>query len=107
MVGISTTELGFKSNSYAFLTKGFRLVVLEEVIIADLDGNKKILNSDILLPFFGLAQNLGPILDFGLNISNHHIEVNYPYFETNVKGIYAVGDVAKYEGKLKLNNIFW
>ena len=76
--------------------------VLEEVIIADLDGNKKILKSDILLPFFGLAQNLGPILDFGLNISNHHIEVNYPYFETNVKGIYAVGDVAKYEGKLKL-----
>ncbi|MFK7968483.1 MAG: NAD(P)/FAD-dependent oxidoreductase [Rickettsiaceae bacterium] len=76
--------------------------ILEEVIIADLDGNKKILKTDILLPFFGLAQNLGPILDFGLNISNHHIEVSYPYFETNIKGVYAVGDIAKYEGKLKL-----
>ena len=76
--------------------------ILEEVIVADLDGNKKILKADILLPFFGLAQNLGPILDFGLNVNNHHIKVDYPYFETNVKGIYAVGDVATYEGKLKL-----
>ena len=76
--------------------------ILEEVIGADLDGNKKILKADILLPFFGLAQNLGPILDFGLNVNNHHIKVDYPYFETNVKGIYAVGDVATYEGKLKL-----
>ena len=76
--------------------------ILEEVIVADLDGNKKILKTDILLPFFGLAQNLGSILDFGLNINNHHIKVNYPYFETNIKGIYAVGDVAAYEGKLKL-----
>ena len=76
--------------------------ILEEVIVADLDGNKKRLKADILLPFFGLAQNLGPILDFGLNVNNHHIKVDYPYFETNVKGIYAVGDVATYEGKLKL-----
>jgi len=76
--------------------------ILEEVIVADLDGNKKILKADILLPFFGLAQNLGPILNFGLNISNHHIDVTPPYFETNVKGIYAVGDVANYPGKLKL-----
>ncbi len=76
--------------------------ILSEVILADLDGNKKTLIADILLPFFGLTQNLGPILDFGLNISNHHIKVNYPYFETNIKGIYAVGDTATYEGKLKL-----
>jgi thioredoxin reductase (NADPH) len=76
--------------------------ILEEVIVADLDGNKKSLKADILLPFFGLAQNLGPILDFGLNINMHHIKVDYPYFETNIKGIYAIGDVASYEGKLKL-----
>jgi len=76
--------------------------LLEEVIVADLDGNTKSLKADILLPFFGLAQNLGPILDFGLNINNHHIRVSYHYFETNIKGIYAVGDVATYEGKLKL-----
>jgi len=75
---------------------------LEEVIVTDLDNNAKILKADILLPFFGLSQNLGPILDFGLNIKAHHIEVNYPYFETNIEGIYAIGDVATYSGKLKL-----
>ncbi len=75
---------------------------LKEVIVANLDCHKKSLEADILLPFFGLAQNLGPILDFGLNIKTNHIEVNYPYFETNIKGIYAIGDVATYKGKLKL-----
>jgi len=75
---------------------------LKEVIVADLDGNTRDLKADILLPFFGLAQDLGPILDFGLNIDAHHIKVDHPYFETNIKGIYAVGDVASYEGKLKL-----
>jgi thioredoxin reductase (NADPH) len=76
--------------------------ILEEVIVSDLDGNAKPLKADILLPFFGLAQDLGPILDFGLNIKTHQIMVNYPYFETNIPGIYAIGDVAGYEGKLKL-----
>ncbi len=75
---------------------------LKEIIVADLDGNKKSLKADILLPFFGLAQNLGPILDFGLNIKAHHIEVKQPYFQTNIEGIYAIGDVATYPGKLKL-----
>jgi len=76
--------------------------ILEEVIVSDLDGNMKHLKADILLPFFGLAQDLGPILDFGLNIKTHQIMVNYPYFETNIPGIYAIGDVAGYTGKLKL-----
>lgn len=75
---------------------------LEEVIVADLDGNKKHIPVDILLPFFGLAQNLGPLTEFGLEIKGHHIKANYPYFETNIQGIYAIGDVATYEGKLKL-----
>lgn len=75
---------------------------LKEVIVADLDGNKKTLAADILLPFFGLSQNLGPISEFGLEEKAHHIKVNHPYFETNIPGIYAVGDVATYEGKLKL-----
>jgi thioredoxin reductase (NADPH) len=75
---------------------------LEQVIVADLDGNKKSIDADILLPFFGLAQNLGPLLEFGLDIKNHHIIVKQPHYETNIPGIYAVGDVATYEGKLKL-----
>lgn len=75
---------------------------LKEVIVSDLDGNKKLIEADILLPFFGLAQNLGPLLEFGLNIKNHHIIADQPHYETNIPGIYAVGDVATYNGKLKL-----
>lgn len=75
---------------------------LRNVILGDLDGQEKSVEADILLPFFGLKQDLGPILDFGLNIKNHHIEVSLPYYQTNIDGIYALGDVASYEGKLKL-----
>lgn len=76
--------------------------ILSEVIVSDLDGNKKSLEADVMLPFFGLAQKLGPILDFGLETKNNHIQVSLPHFETTIPGIYAVGDVATYEGKLKL-----
>lgn len=76
--------------------------MLKEIVVTDLDGNKKLIEAEILLPFFGLLQSLGPLLNFGLGIKNHHIIVSHPYFETNIKGIYAVGDVATYDGKLKL-----
>jgi len=75
---------------------------LKEIIVADLDGNKKYLKADILLPFFGLSQNLGPILEFGLDVKGHYIKSDYPHFETNIPGVYAVGDIATYPGKLKL-----
>ena len=58
--------------------------------------------ADILLPFFGLSQELGPILDWGLNLKLHHIEVSTPHYETNISGIYAIGDIANYDAKLKL-----
>ena len=76
--------------------------VLYRVILSDLDGNKKSIDTDILLPFFGLAQNLGPLQEFGLDIKGHHIISNQPNYETNIPGIYAIGDVATYDGKLKL-----
>ncbi len=76
--------------------------ILKEVVIADLDGNKRNIAADILLPFFGLAQNLGSLLEFGLNVKNHHIQADYPHFETNIPGVYAIGDIATYDGKLKL-----
>ncbi len=75
---------------------------LQEVVVADLSGNKKSLKADILLPFFGLSQNLGPLLGFGLEIHGHHIKTNYPHFETNIPGVYSVGDIVTYPGKLKL-----
>lgn len=75
---------------------------LEAVELKDLDNNRKILEAEILLPFFGLAQELGPILEWNLSYKTNHIMVTPPYFETNKEGIYAIGDVATYPGKLKL-----
>ena len=75
---------------------------LTSVIVSDLDNNTKTLDADILLPFFGLTQQLGPIAKWGLNLKSNHICANPPYYETNIPGIYAIGDIATYEGKLKL-----
>lgn len=75
---------------------------LKQVSIIDLDGNTKNIEADILLPFFGLSQDLTSVASFGIEVKNHHIKANYPYFETNIKGVYAVGDVVSYDGKLKL-----
>ena len=57
---------------------------------------------DYFLPLFGLSPKLGPIADWGLNISKSAIEVNTLDYSTNIPGIYAIGDVNTYPGKLKL-----
>lgn len=75
---------------------------LEKVIVSDLDGNIKELDADILLPFFGLATDLGPIKDWGLNFETFHIKTDQSNSQTNAEGIYAIGDVATYPGKIKL-----
>lgn len=75
---------------------------LNKVVVENLQGGTRELDADILLPFFGLKMSLGPILDWGLNIESHHIKVEGAHYETNIPGIYAVGDIASYEGKIKL-----
>ena len=60
------------------------------------------LKSDYVLGFFGLIMQLGPIANWGLNLNNKTIEVDTEKFETNQKGIYAVGDICTYPGKIKL-----
>lgn len=55
-----------------------------------------------LLPFFGLTMKLGPIADWGLNLTENLISVDTARFETNVPGIFAIGDINTYPGKLKL-----
>jgi thioredoxin reductase (NADPH) len=57
---------------------------------------------DYFLPLFGLSPKLGPIADWGLNINKSAIEVNTFDYSTNIPGIYAIGDVNTYPGKLKL-----
>lgn len=59
-------------------------------------------NCDYFLPLFGLSPKLGPIADWGLNIDKNAIEVNTIDYSTNVPGIYAIGDINTYPGKLKL-----
>lgn len=75
---------------------------LQEVVVKDLDGNSKALEADYLLPFYGLSMELGPIADWGLNIDKKHIAVDPATMATNLDGVYAIGDIADYAGKLKL-----
>ncbi len=57
---------------------------------------------DRMLPFFGLTMKLGPIADWGLNLAENLIPVDTEKFETSMPGIFAVGDINTYPGKLKL-----
>lgn len=75
---------------------------LDAVIVRSLDGVRRRIEADFLLPFFGLAMSLGPITDWGLNLERNHIAVDPATAETSVPGIYAAGDIAHYKGKLKL-----
>jgi thioredoxin reductase (NADPH) len=75
---------------------------LESIDIKHDDGEIKNIETDFALGFFGLIMQLGPIVNWGLNIDKKTIEVDTEKFETNQKGIYAVGDICNYPGKLKL-----
>jgi thioredoxin reductase (NADPH) len=75
---------------------------LRAVLVKDFDGNVKEIAADYLLPFFGLAMELGPIVNWGLNLHKNHIEVDASTMQTSAKGIYAIGDIATYKNKLKL-----
>ena len=75
---------------------------LAEVEVADLDGATRRLPADRLLPFFGLSMDLGPIAQWGLDLERHHVAIDPATCETNIPGVFAIGDVATYKGKLKL-----
>ncbi|WP_299106768.1 NAD(P)/FAD-dependent oxidoreductase [uncultured Winogradskyella sp.] len=66
------------------------------------EGNTEILEADEFIPLFGLSPKLGPIGDWGLEIEKNAIKVDTLDYQTNIPGIYAIGDVNIYEGKLKL-----
>lgn len=75
---------------------------LSSVIVEDLDKNQKTLDADVLLPFFGLAAQLGPIADWGLDAAHFHVPVTPNTMETARPGIFGIGDIATYDKKLKL-----
>ena len=66
------------------------------------DGKIEKIKTDYILSFFGLVMKLGPIADWGLNIEKKTIPVNTETFQTNKEGIFAIGDICTYPGKLKL-----
>ena len=75
---------------------------IESISIKHDDGNLKKIKTNYVLGFFGLIMQLGPILNWELNLNKKHIPVNIENFETNQKGIFAIGDICTYPGKLKL-----
>lgn len=75
---------------------------LKTVLVKSLDGEIKEIPADILLPFYGLSMELGPIAHWDLQLKNNHINVDPTNCATNVAGIFAIGDIGTYEHKLKL-----
>jgi thioredoxin reductase (NADPH) len=75
--------------------------VLDAVTVKTSAGEERIA-VDAMLPFFGLTMKLGPIADWGLNLHENLIPVDTEKFETSEKGIFAIGDINSYPGKLKL-----
>jgi len=99
------------------LAKGGKINLLTKYQLKDVKGSNNLesigimhdnkkevknLKTDFVLGFFGLIMQLGPIANWGLNLDKKTINVDTEKFETNQKGIYAVGDICSYPGKLKL-----
>jgi thioredoxin reductase (NADPH) len=75
---------------------------IEAVTLKPDEGEPYTVECDALLPFYGLTMKLGPVANFGLNLHQNLIPVDTEKFETNEKGIFAIGDINSYPGKLKL-----
>jgi thioredoxin reductase (NADPH) len=92
-----------------------KINIITPAEVTSLHGNKKIegvtittedekflLEADHFIPLFGLSPKLGPIGDWGLEIEKNAIKVDTVDYQTNIPGVFAIGDVNTYEGKLKL-----
>jgi thioredoxin reductase (NADPH) len=75
---------------------------IKSITIKKDDGKTEKISTDCILGFFGLIMKLGPIADWGLNLDKKTIPVNTESFQTNKEGIFAIGDICTYPGKLKL-----
>ncbi len=75
---------------------------LESITIKQKEKGNIDINTNYFIPLFGLTPKLGPIAEWGLNLDRSAIEVDTKDYSTNVSGIYAIGDINTYEGKLKL-----
>ena len=110
--GAPDTEISVRK-----LNEERKIELLTPFIIKDIVGNENIdsiklfntetkeeleINADYILFFYGLNKKLGPINDWNLELSGNKIQVNTENFETDKEGIFAVGDINTYPGKLNL-----
>ena len=72
------------------------------ISVTTLDGDEEAVDCEALLVFWGLAPKLGPIAEWGLDLNRKTVNVDTEKFETNIPGIYAIGDINYYPGKKKL-----
>jgi thioredoxin reductase (NADPH) len=72
------------------------------VTVTGTDNQNVDIPTDYFIPLFGLTPKLGPIAEWGLQIDKNAIEVNTEDYSTNIPGIFAIGDINTYKGKLKL-----
>lgn len=91
-------DLILNSNLHALQGNG----TLKAVDVVDKQGVVRNIEADYMIPLFGLSPKLGPIGEWGLNIDKNAIEVNTFDYSTNIPGIFAIGDINTYPGKLKL-----
>ena len=103
-------------NEIKKLEKKGKLIIKTKYQLVSIEGDKNIksitikndeektekIETDYILSFFGLIMKLGPIAEWGLNMDKKNISVNTENFETNKKGIFAVGDICVYPGKQRL-----
>ena len=75
---------------------------IKSIVIKNDEEKTEKIETDHILGFFGLIMKLGPIVEWGLNMDKKTISVNTKNFETNKKGIFAIGDICSYPGKLRL-----
>lgn len=75
---------------------------VSKAIVKTNDGSDFHIACDAILPFFGLTMKLGPVANWGIQLDGNLIPVDTEKFETNIPGIFAVGDINTYPGKLKL-----
>lgn len=75
---------------------------LQAVAVKDADGTMRDIACDVLLPFYGLTMKIGPLSTWGFELMDNRIPVDTARFETKMPGIFAIGDINVYPGKLKL-----
>jgi thioredoxin reductase (NADPH) len=82
--------------------EGTEAGLLKAVWVKDMEEQERRLEADVLLAFFGLSHDLGPLASWGLEVENRHLVISPHTAATNLEGIYAVGDIATYPHKRKL-----